>query len=148
MCGHSNNIYWQLCCGVVGYRYIKKKSLCLTQKGMKKKKLQKGIGKGGVNRTPPPPSIFKSIQPIHIKLGMCTKCPVYFQLDIVTWHLIGFHGNHNNIMTSLVTWAAILDFQIFQYFSYSYSNAESSEKTTFSDWNLQNCKIHCKVISI
>ena len=90
-----------------------------------------------MNRTPP--SIFKSIQPIDMKLGMCNKCPVYFQLSIV----IGFHDNHSNIMTSLV--AAILDFQIFLY---SNLNTENSEKTTFSDWNQQNCKIHFKVISI
>ena len=88
------------------------------------KKLHEGMG-GGVNR---PPSIFKSIQPIDIKLGMCNKCPVYVQLSIVMWHLIGFHGS---IMTSLV--AAILDFQIFKLFSYSNLNTENSEKTTFTD---------------
>ena len=60
-----------------------------------KKKLHEGMrGGGGV-----------------LKLGMCNKCPVYFQLSIVTWLLIGFHGNHSNIITSSV--AAILDFQIF-----------------------------------
>ena len=47
-------------------------------------------GEGGGESDPP---IFKSIQPIDMKLGMCNKCPVYFQLSIVTWHLIGFHGN-------------------------------------------------------
>ena len=61
---------------------------------------------GGVNRTRS--SIFKSVQPIDMKLGMCNKCPVYVQLSVVTWHLIGFHGNHSNTMASLV--AAILDF--------------------------------------
>ena len=75
-----------------------------------------------------PPSIFKSIQPINMKLGMCNKCQVYVQLSIVTWHLIGFYGS---IMTSLV--AAILDFQIFKLFSYSNLNTENSEKTTFND---------------
>ena len=49
-----------------------------------------------------------------MKLGMCDKYLVYFQLSIVTWHLIGFHGNHSNIMTSLVD--EILDFQIFSIF--------------------------------
>ena len=93
-----------------------------------------------------PPSIFKSIQPIDMKLGTCNKCLVYFQLSIVTWLLMRFHGNHSNLMTSLV--AAILDFQIFKIFSYSNLNTENSEKTTFSDWNLQNCKNHCKFISI
>ena len=94
----------------------------------------------------PLPSIFKSIQPIDMKLGICNKCPVYFQFSIVTWHLIGFHGNHSNIMISIV--AAILHFQIFKVFSYSNLNTENSEKAIFNDWNLQNYKIHCKIISI
>ena len=89
---------------------------------MKEKKVTQRH-EGGINR-PPPPSIFKSIQPIDMKLGLCNKCPVYFQLSIVMWHLIGFHGNHSNIMTSLM--AAILDFQIFDSFSYSNLNTESS----------------------
>ena len=38
------------------------------------------------------------------------------------------------------------NFQIF--FSNSNLNTENSEKTTFSDWVLQNCKIHYKIISI
>ena len=62
----------------------------------------------GVNRTP---SIFKSIQPIDMKLGMCNKCPVYFQLSIITWHLTGFRDNHSNIITSLV--AGIFKFSNF-----------------------------------
>ena len=79
-----------------------------------------------------PPSIFKSIQPIDMKLGTCNKCPVYyFQLSIITLHLIGFHVNHSNIMTSLV--AAILDFQIYNFFSYSNLNTKNSEKTKFGD---------------
>ena len=49
--------------------------------------------------------------------------------------LIGFHGNHSNIMTSLA--ASILDFQIFNFFSKSNLNTENSETTPFSDWNLQ-----------
>ena len=98
---------------------------------------------GGVNWTTPPPLFSKVFKPIDMKLGMCNKCPVYFQLSIVTWHLIGFHGNHSNIVTSLV--AAILDFQIFTFFSYSNLNTENSEKTTFSDWNLQINKINLKL---
>ena len=54
-----------------------------------------------------------------------------FQLIETTCCLIGFHGNHSNIMTSLA--AAILDFQIFNFFSNSNLNTENSEKTTFSD---------------
>ena len=58
------------------------KTMDLTLDGMKKKKLHEGMGGGEVNRTPP--SIFKSVQPIDMKLGMCNECPVYFQLSIVT----------------------------------------------------------------
>ena len=46
------------------------------------------------------------------------------------------------------TAAAILDFQIFKIFPNSNLNTENSEKTTFSDCDLENCKIHCKIISI
>ena len=53
----------------------------------------------GGGQSDPPPSIFKSIQLIDMKLGMCNKCPVYFQLSIVTWHFIGFHGNRSIEMT-------------------------------------------------
>ena len=49
-----------------------------------------------------------------MKLDMCNKCPEYFQISIITWNLIGFHGNHNDIMTSVV--AAILDYEIFFFF--------------------------------
>ena len=82
---------------------------------MKKKVTQRHWegGGGGRNQTPLP-SIFKSIQPIEMKLGVCNKYPVYFQLSRITWHLIGFHGNHSNILTSPV--ASILDFQIFNFF--------------------------------
>ena len=113
-------------------------SKVLTLEGMKKKKLHEGMGGGGHSEPPP---IFKSFNQLT-----CNTCAVYFQLSIVTWHLIGFHGNHSNIMTSLV--AAILDFKIFNILPYSNLNTENSEKTTFSDWNLQNYKIHCKIISI
>ena len=41
--------------------------------------------------------------------------------------------------------AAILDFQIF---SNSNLNTENSEKTTFSDWNLQNCEISIAKLSV
>ena len=93
-----------------------------------------------------PPSIFQTIQPIDMKLGVCI---ISVQLNIVTWQLIVFHGNHSNMMPSLVAANRHLGFSNFQFFfSYSNLNAENSEKTTFSDWNLQNCKIHCKDISI
>ena len=54
-------------------------------------------GGGGGGQTDP--SIFKSIQPIDMKLGICNKCAVYFQLSIVMWHLIGFHDNRSIEMT-------------------------------------------------
>ena len=60
------------------------------------KKLHEGIrGGGGGSIGTPPPSIFKSNKLTDMKLGMCNKCPVYFQLSIVTWHFIGFHGNRS-----------------------------------------------------
>ena len=119
----------------------------LTLEGMKKKNVTQrhGGGGGAVNQTSP--SIFKSIQPLNMKLGMCNKCSVYFQLSIATWHLIGFHGNHSNIMTSLMA-VIILDFQISIFFSYSHFDTENSKKTTFSDWNLQYYKIHRKIFRI
>ena len=65
---------------------------------MKKKKLHEGMRGGSIG---PTPSIFKSVQPIHMKLGMCNKSPVYCKLSIVTWYLIGFHGNRSIEMTFL-----------------------------------------------
>ena len=84
-----------------------------------KKVIRRHEGGGGVS-IGPTPSIFKSIQLIDMKLAMCNKCQICFQLSIFTWHLIGFHGNYSNIMTSPA--AAILDFQIFNIFSYSKLN--------------------------
>ena len=78
----------------MGNTYVK--SSLLTLECMKKKKLHEGMRGGSIG---PPPSIFKSIQLIDMKLGMCNKCPVYFQLSIVTWHFIGFHGNRSIEMT-------------------------------------------------
>ena len=49
-------------------------------------------------------------------------------------------------MTLLV--AAILDFQNFKFSSYSNLNTENSEKATFSNWNLQNYRIHFKIVSL
>ena len=61
-----------------------------------------------------------------------------------TWCLIGFHGNHNHIND--VTSHRHLGFSNFYTFLIFELNTENGEKTTFSDWNLQNCKIHCKVV--
>ena len=65
------------------------------------KKLHEGMRGGGGDQSDPPPSIFRSIQSIDMKRGMCNKCPVYFQLRIVTWHLISFRGNGSIEMTCL-----------------------------------------------
>ena len=102
--------------------------------------------KGGGGSIGHLPSTFDTIHPIDYIFGTYNERSLYFQLIDTTCWLNGFHGNHSNIMTSLA--AAILDFQIFKIFSNSNLNTENSEKTTFSDWNLQNCKIHCKIISI
>ena len=68
---------------------------------MKKKRLHGGMSGEEVN---PPPPYFQKYSTIWHEI--CS--PVYLQLSIVTWHIIGFHGNHSNIMASLV--AAILHF--------------------------------------
>ena len=47
-----------------------------------------------------------------------------------------------------VTRGRNLGFSNFQFFSYTNINTKNRNKTTFSDLNLQNSKIHCKVISI
>ena len=94
----------------------------------------------------PLPSTFDTIHPIDFIFGTYNERSLLFQLIDTTCCLIGFHGNHSNIMTSLA--AATLDFQIFKIFSNSNLKTENSEKTMFSDWNLQNFKIHCKINSI
>ena len=66
--------------------------ILLTLESMKKS-MRVGGGGGG-RQLDAPPSIFKSIEPIDMKLGVCDKFPVYLQLSIVTWHCIAFHGNH------------------------------------------------------
>ena len=77
---------------------------------------------GGVNRTPP----------LYFRQHSSDWLDIWhFQLIETTCCLIGFHGNHSNIITSLA--AAILDFQIFKIFSNSNLNTENSEKTTLSD---------------
>ena len=79
----------------------------------------------------PLPSTFDTIHPIDKIFGTNNECSLYFESIKTTFCLIGFHGNHNNIIASLA--AAILDFQNVKYFPYSNLNTENSEKTTFSD---------------
>ena len=98
---------------------------------------------GGGGSIGPLLSTFDTIHPIDWIFDTYNEYSLYFQLIKITCCLIGFHGNQSNIMTSLA--AAILDFQ---FFSNSNLNTENSVKITFSDWNLQNCKIHCKIVSI
>ena len=62
----------------------------------------------------PLPPTFDTIYPIVKIFGTYNERSLYFQLIDTTCCLIGFHGNHSNIMTSLV--ASILDFQIFKIF--------------------------------
>ena len=67
--------------------YILKDTLFNTRMHEEKKVTRRYEREGGSIE---PSSIFESIQPIDMKLGMSNKCPVYFQLSIVTWHLICF----------------------------------------------------------
>ena len=53
------------------------------------------------------PSTFDTIHTIDMIVGTYNDLPLYFQLSVTTWSLIGFHGNHNYIND--VTAAAILD---------------------------------------
>ena len=101
---------------------------------------------GGGGSIGPLPSTFDTIHPINLIFGTYNERFLFFQLIDTTCCLIGFHGNHSNIITSLA--AATLDFQIFKIFSNSNLNTENSEKTMFSDWNLQNFKIQCKITSV
>ena len=47
-----------------------------------------------VNRTP---STFDTINAIDMKFGTYNEHPLHFQLSVVTWCLIGLHGNHSYI---------------------------------------------------
>ena len=82
-----------------------------------------------------------------IRFGTYNELSLYFQLIEATWCLIGFHDNHNH--TNDVTSSHHLRFSNFQIFFIFELNTEDGEKTaTLSDWNLKNCKIRCKVVSI
>ena len=81
-----------------------------------------GGGEEGVNRTAP--TTLDTIHPIDLKSGTYNNLHLYFQLRGTTWYLIGFHGNNRKKMTSQA--AAILDFQIFRFFSKFYFST--------SDW--------------
>ena len=98
-----------------------KLSLCrpLTPEASKKKKLHEHLRVGG-GRALGPPSTFDNIDPISMIFGTYNKLPLYLQLNNFTWCLIGFRDNHSYIND--VTMAAILDFQIFRF----YSNLNSS----------------------
>ena len=55
--------------------------------------VHKGMrGGGGVGVSWTPSSIFKSIKPIDMKLGMCNKSSILL-LSLFKWNSIGFHGN-------------------------------------------------------
>ena len=93
------------------------------------------------------PSTFDKIHPIDLIFGTYNELSMYFQLIETTWCLIGFHGNdsHINDVTDkrLPSWIfKFSDFFIFEL------NTENGKKATFSDGRLQDCKVHCKVISI
>ena len=72
------------------------------------KKLREGDSIGPLTST------FDTIHPIDQTFGPYNKRSLYFQIIETTCCLIGFHGNHGNIITSLA--AAILNFQIFKFF--------------------------------
>ena len=76
-------------------------------------------------------------------LARINEVSLYFQFIETTWYLIGVHGNHSHIND--VSSGRHLGFSNFQIFFIFKLNTENGEITKFSDWNLQNCKILCKV---
>ena len=98
--------------------------------------------KGGRGLIGPPLSTFDTIHPIDLRFCTYNKLSLYFQLIKTLRCLIGFHGYHSHIND--VTSGRHLEFSNFQIFFIFELNPENGEKPTFSDWNLQNCKIHCK----
>ena len=82
-----------------------------------------------------------------MKFGTYNRLHLYFQFGETTWCLIGFYGNNSqiNVVTGGRHRPGFLNFQIFFIFELSTKNGE---KTLFSDSNIQNCKIHCEVVSI
>ena len=103
-------------------------SLKMLHEGMR------GLGGGGGGSIGHLTFIIDTIHPIDYIFGTYNELSLYFQLIETTWGLIGFHGNHNHIGRHL----RFSNFQIFFIFDV---NTEKGEKTTFTDWNLQNCKI-------
>ena len=117
----------------------------LTLEGISLKKLHEGKRMGG-GSIGPLPSTFDTIHPIDLIFGTYNQRSLHFQLIETTRCLIGSHGNQNH--RNDVTSGRHLGFSKFPFFFIFEINTENSEKTTFSDWYLQNCKIHCKVVSI
>ena len=87
----------------------------------------------------------KFMHPIDLIFGTYNVFSLYFQLIETTWFLISFHSNHSHIND--VTSSRHLGFSHFQIVFIFELNNENGEEMTFSDWNLQNCKIHCKFVS-
>ena len=90
----------------------------------------------------PLPSTFDTIHPIDWIFGTYNERSLYFQLIETTW--CPWQTQQHNDVTSGRHLAWIFKFSNF----FSNLNTENSEKTIFSDWNLQNCEMHCKIISI
>ena len=109
-----------------------------------KKPLHEHFGGGGRSIGTPSRSTFRTSHPIDI-FGTYNNLPLYFQLSETTWRLIGFHGNQSyiNDVTS-GRHLGFLSFKILFKFQLYYQN----DKTAFSDWNLQNSRIICKVVGI
>ena len=120
----------------------------LTLEDISLEKLHKGIkvGGGGGSIWPLPLLLTPCTQPIDLIFGTYNKLSLYFSIIEITWCVIGFHGNRSHIND--VTSGSYLGFSNFQIFFIFELNTENSEKTTLDDSNLQNCKIHCKVVSI
>ena len=93
----------------------------------------------------PLPSTFDTIHPIDLIFGTYNELSLYFQIIETTWCLVSSHSNRNHINN--VISSRRLGSSKFQFFFIFELNTEKRKRTTYNDWNLQNCTIHCKVIS-
>ena len=109
--------------------YHRTQDLTLNPRSLLEKIVTRSLEGGSIA---PPPSTFDTIHPIDLKFGTYNKLHLYFQLNVITWCLPGFHGNNSQIND--VTGdrhLGFLNFQILFKFSLLYLRLAYG-KTTFS----------------
>ena len=80
-----------------------------------------------------PPSTCDTIHPIDMIFGIYNELPLYFQLSVTGWCLIGFHGNRSNIndVTS-GRHLGFLSFQILFKFQWWYIKMTARQHLSFT----------------